>query len=80
MARQTGKCSLAFPPLLTAAEQSFLEHEVEALCRLIDDWDIQQRHDLSPQTWRYLREHGFFGLIIPEEYGGKISVHTPRAG
>ncbi|MBK6510669.1 MAG: acyl-CoA dehydrogenase [Haliea sp.] len=59
------------PPLLTAAEQSFLEHEVEALCRLIDDWDIQQRHDLSPQTWRYLREHGFFGLIIPEEYGGR---------
>lgn len=59
------------PPQLTAAEQSFLEHEVEALCRLIDDWDIQQRRDMSPETWRYMREHGFFGLIIPEEFGGR---------
>ena len=56
---------------LTEAEQSFLDTEVEALCHLIDDWDVQQRQDLSPETWQYLREHGFFGLIIPEEYGGR---------
>jgi len=56
---------------LTPAEQSFLDVEVEALCELIDDWDVQQRQDLSPQTWQYLRDHGFFGLIIPQEYGGK---------
>ena len=58
-------------PQLSAAEQSFLDVEVEALCKLIDDWDVQQRQDLSPQTWQYLREHGFFGLIIPQEFGGK---------
>jgi acyl-CoA dehydrogenase len=58
-------------PQLSAAEQSFLDVEVEALCKLIDDWDVQQRQDLSPQCWQYLRKHGFFGLIIPEEYGGK---------
>jgi acyl-CoA dehydrogenase len=58
-------------PQLSAAEQSFIDVEVDALCRLIDDWDVQQRADLSPETWQYLREHGFFGLIIPEEYGGR---------
>ncbi|CAA0100840.1 Acyl-coenzyme A dehydrogenase [Halioglobus japonicus] len=58
-------------PQLSEAEQSFIDVEVEALCQLIDDWDVQQRQDLSPETWTYLREHGFFGLIIPEEFGGR---------
>lgn len=58
-------------PELTPAEQSFLDNEVDELCRLIDDWDVQVRQDLSPSTWQYLREHGFFGLIIPEEFGGR---------
>lgn len=58
-------------PELTAAEQSFIDTEVEVLCGLIDDWDVQQRGDLSAETWQYLREHGFFGLIIPEEFGGR---------
>jgi acyl-CoA dehydrogenase len=58
-------------PQLSEAEQSYLDVEVEALCHLIDDWDVQQRQDLSPETWKYLREHGFFGLIIPEEFGGR---------
>lgn len=58
-------------PQLSAAEQSFIDVEVEALCGLIDDWDVQQRQDLSPDTWQYLRDKGFFGLIIPEEFGGR---------
>ena len=40
------------------------------LCQLIDEWDVHQRQDLSPEVWDYLRQHGFFGLIIPEEFGG----------
>lgn len=59
------------PPQLTEAEQAFIDVEVENLCKLIDDWDVQQRQDLSPETWEYLRKHGFFGLIIPEEFGGR---------
>ncbi|MEE4144881.1 MAG: acyl-CoA dehydrogenase [Halieaceae bacterium] len=59
------------PPRLTDAEQAFLDEEVDALCRMIDDWDVQERGDLSPETWDYLRKHGFFGLIIPREYGGR---------
>ncbi len=59
------------PPQLTAEEQTFLDTEVENLCKLIDDWDVQQRQDLSQETWDYLRQHGFFGLIIPKEFGGR---------
>lgn len=59
------------PPALTEKEQQFLDNEVDGLCALIDDWEVQQRQDLSPETWAYLREKGFFGLIIPEEYGGR---------
>ena len=58
-------------PVLRPEEQAFLDNEVEGLCQLIDDWAVQQRQDLSPETWDYLREKGFFGLIIPEEYGGR---------
>ena len=57
-------------PRLSEREQQFLDHEVVELCQLIDEWDVHQRQDLSPEVWDYLRQHGFFGLIIPEEFGG----------
>lgn len=58
-------------PQLSDAEQSFIDNEVEGLCELINEWDIKERKDLSPETWKYLRDKGFFGLIIPEEFGGR---------
>ncbi len=63
---------LAFPkPELSAEEQAFLDNEVEQLCRMIDDWDVTHtRHDLSPETWQFIKDKGFFGMIIPKEYGG----------
>ena len=57
-------------PKLSEREQSFLDNEVEQLCQLVDEWDIEQRKDLSPDAWDFLRNNGFFGLIIPEEFGG----------
>src|SRR5690606_27247862 len=34
-------------------------------------WEIQhERKDLSPEVWQFLKEKGFFALIIPTEYGG----------
>jgi acyl-CoA dehydrogenase len=63
---------LALPkPIMSQEEQSFLDNEVEQLCALIDDWDVTQvRNDLSPQAWQFIKEKGFFGMIIPKEYGG----------
>jgi acyl-CoA dehydrogenase len=67
------KTLLAYPkPQLTAEEQSFLDNEVNELCRLVNDWDTTHVYnDLSPQAWQYIKDKGFLGMIIPKEYGGK---------
>src|SRR5690606_273850 len=43
---------------------------VDTLCGLLDDWEIHQRRDLSPEAWDYIRRERFFGMIIPESEGG----------
>jgi acyl-CoA dehydrogenase len=59
-------------PRLTAEEQAFLEGPVEILCKMIDDFDITHRRaDLPPEMWAFLKKEGFFGMIIPKQYGGK---------
>jgi acyl-CoA dehydrogenase len=57
-------------PELTDEEQAFLDGPCEEVCDMVDDWQVHQRGDLSAETWDYLREKGFFGLIIPKEHGG----------
>lgn len=59
-------------PELTADEQAFIDGPVDQLCQMLDDWDItHNRADLPPEVWQFLKDEGFFGLIIPKEYGGK---------
>lgn len=59
-------------PTLSAEEQAFLAGPVEKLCSMLHDWDItHHRADLPPEVWQFIKEQGFFGLIIPKEYGGK---------
>lgn len=56
---------------LSDREKAFLEGPVNTLCSMIDDWDITHRRaDLPPAIWQYLADNGFYGLIIPKEYGG----------
>ncbi len=58
-------------PALTAAEQAFLDGPVEELCLMLDDWKIcNELHDLPPDVWQFIKDKGFFGMIIPKEYGG----------
>ncbi|WP_457668715.1 acyl-CoA dehydrogenase [Thiolapillus sp.] len=58
-------------PHLSEREQAFLDGPVETLCEMLDDWKItHQDQDLPPEAWDFIRQEGFFGLIIPEEYGG----------
>jgi acyl-CoA dehydrogenase len=63
---------LAFPkPSLRSDEQAFLDNEVEQLCSMLDDWDItHNRADMPPEVWQFIRDKGFFGMIIPKRYGG----------
>lgn len=79
---------------LTAAEQAFLDGPVLELCSMLNDWDISwRRFDLPPEVWAFLKARGFFGMIIPTQYGGlgfsayahsevvrRISVRSVTAG
>src|SRR3990167_3783909 len=57
---------------LTDEEKAFIDGPVDTLCRMISDWDItHNRADLPETMWAFLKEQGFFGLIIPKQYGGK---------
>lgn len=56
---------------LTKEEQDFLNNETQKLCEMIDAWQMFQDSDLSPDVWDYIKENGFFGLVIDKKYGGK---------
>ncbi|GMQ97405.1 MAG: acyl-CoA dehydrogenase FadE [Gammaproteobacteria bacterium] len=58
-------------PTLTAEEQAFIDGPTKELCRLIDDWEITHLDRRLPDAvWQYMREHKFFGMIIPKRYDG----------
>ncbi|MYN13208.1 acyl-CoA dehydrogenase [Pusillimonas sp. TS35] len=63
---------LDLPPVsLTEEEQAFMDGPVAQVCRMLDDWRITWHDaDLPPEAWGFLKAHGFFGMIIPKEYGG----------
>lgn len=63
---------LSFPkPTLSAEERAFLDGPVEELCRMSNEWEItHELYDLPPHMWQFLKDQGFFGMIIPREYGG----------
>ncbi|WP_341892327.1 acyl-CoA dehydrogenase [Variovorax sp. YR752] len=67
------------PNQLSAREEAFLSNEVPALCRMLDDHAIDQARDLPPEVWRFLREKRFFGMIIPEAFGGLGFGHYAHA-
>ncbi len=56
---------------LTAAEQAFIDGPVQQLCAMLDDWRINwELRDLPPEVWQFLKAERFFGMIIPERFGG----------
>jgi acyl-CoA dehydrogenase len=63
---------LAIPkPELTAEEQAFLDGPVEELCAMLDDWKItHELYYLPPEVWKFIKDKGFLGMIIPKQYGG----------
>ena len=59
------------PPKLTQEEQAFLDGPTEELCRILDEWQItHELADMPPNVWQFLKDHKFFAMIIPKEYGG----------
>jgi acyl-CoA dehydrogenase len=53
------------------AESAFVDGPVEELCGMIDDWQVtHELQDLPEEVWQFIKANGFFGMIIPKEYGG----------
>ncbi len=56
---------------LSEEEQAFIDGPVDELCAMIDDWRItNELFDLPEEVWSFVRSKGFFGLVIPKEFGG----------
>jgi acyl-CoA dehydrogenase len=58
-------------PVLSEEEREFIDGPVEELCRLLDNWQIEEElNDLPPAAWDFIKQKRFFAMIIPKEYGG----------
>nr|WP_087506193.1 acyl-CoA dehydrogenase FadE [Neiella marina] len=58
-------------PVLSAEEQAFIDGPVETVCQMTNDFEItHERADLPPEIWQYLKDNGFFAMIIKKQYGG----------
>lgn len=64
---------LALPaPGLSKEEKAFLDGPVNTLCNMLDDWQItHEEKDLPQDVWQFIKDNGFFSMIIPKHYGGK---------
>ncbi|MBD3897558.1 acyl-CoA dehydrogenase [Halomonas sp. ML-15] len=56
---------------LSDEERAFIDHQCNVASGMTNAWDItRERADLPPELWEYLKKEGFFGMIIPKQYGG----------
>ena len=52
--------------------RGMLDGPVDQLCAMLDDWRItHEDYDLPEPVWQFIRDNGFFGLVIPKDFGGK---------
>ena len=57
-------------PQLRPDEQAFLDGATEELCKKLDSWKIDNDGDISKDIWDFMKQKGFFGMVIGKEYGG----------
>jgi acyl-CoA dehydrogenase len=58
-------------PKLTKEEQAFLDGPVEEVCQMTNNWAVNHKdYDLTKEVWDFLKNKGFFSMIIPKKYGG----------
>lgn len=57
-------------PQLSEREKTFMMGPCEAVCQMVDNEKIYSDQNLPPEIWTFIRENRFWGLVIPEEYGG----------
>ena len=57
-------------PDLSKEEQAFLDGPTEEICQKINDWKIWKKREIPEPVFKFIKEKGFLGMIIPKEYGG----------
>ena len=56
---------------LSPDEEAFIEGPVEQLCAMAIDWEITHQQGALPnKVWKFVKDNGFLGMIIPKKYGG----------
>ncbi|PFG10949.1 acyl-CoA dehydrogenase [Marinobacter sp. LV10MA510-1] len=56
---------------LTDKEQTFVDNQCNQALAMCNAWDVAvERADLPEELWDFLKREKFFGMIIPEKYGG----------
>lgn len=55
----------------SAEEQAFLDGPTDDLCRLIDRYQIGITRKVPDAVIDYIKQQGFMGMLIPQQYGGK---------
>jgi acyl-CoA dehydrogenase len=62
---------------LKEEENAFLNKETSELCEMINNDNIEKNQDLSVDTWNYIKDNKFMGLVIPKKYEGlEFSPHA----
>lgn len=56
---------------LSAEEQAFMDGPLEELLNRADSYAIAKARRVPDDIYKFMQDEGFFGLIIPKEYGGK---------
>lgn len=59
-------------PTLTKEEQAFIDGPTEELCKMLDQWAINnsEEADLSEEVWDFVKKNKFLGMEIPKHEGG----------
>ena len=57
-------------PELSDKEKEIVDTKVNTLCSKVDDWKLWETREFTPEALDYIKKEKFFGMIIPEEYGG----------
>lgn len=52
-------------------EQAFIDGPAEELCRMIDRYQVATSRRVPDEVLAFIKQQGFMGLLIPQEYGGK---------
>src|SRR5690349_2838366 len=56
---------------LSPEEQAFLDGPVNELLGMFDRYAVAESRQVPPDVMEFLKKEGFFGFLIPKQYGGK---------